>query len=215
MPDEQPCVIAWEHPDPVGADRGLLCAGHYHWVLRMLAELSNLWRYREDVLLPGSSSGIRSGTMDGSPAPGRIAVMALTDRRGIRDWHDDPDAIPDVPGELHSWVRMMGEELGRDTGTDGTLPSSVRFLRAWRLWIARQFWVDDYASDVDKLHAAVARAFGVPRWPQPLGLCPQCGKPLFPTVGLEAVTCRSCRASWTGPRLVHLKLIHEQEQVSR
>lgn len=209
------CVMP--HKDHSDRFMGLLCSRHYHWIDRTLVQIEELFALRGDVLLPGSGGDERSATRVGSPAPGRIDVMALTDPRGIRDWIGDPDAIPDIPGALDLWVRVMSEEhstLNLDTYT-ATVSGAVRVLRRERRWIARQAWVDDYVNELHDLHRAVARGVGAPMWPEPIGKCPNCQTPMFTTIGADEATCRRCKTTWTGVHLARLRLIHEQEEARK
>lgn len=211
---EYPCLMP--HPEPVEAFVGYLCRRHYGWIDRTLAEIIELFAVLPEVLIPGPGGDGRSATRVGSPAPGRVEVMALTDPRGIHEWIDDPDAIPDVPGALGLWVRIMGEEREEwaEKGLarwDGTLVSSVRILRAERIWVAQQAWVDDYLGELEELHRHVARGAGTTLWPEPVGKCPNDGAPLFNTIGVDEITCRRCRFTWSGVALARLRLIFEQE----
>jgi NADH pyrophosphatase NudC (nudix superfamily) len=88
---------------------------------------------------------------------------------------------------------------------------SVRLLRRERRWIARQPWLDDYVAELAGLHRAVASAVGASMWPRPIGCCPNCGAPMYPTIGVDVASCRRCKSSWSGVALARLRLIHEQE----
>jgi len=203
------CVFP--HAQPAAADEGHVCRRHLQWINDMLTQIAELYTLRGDVVLPGPGGG-RHATPDGSPAPGRIEVMALSDPRN-RDWHDDDDAVPDVPGTLYGYIRLIAEERNDQRLCDvpGDVPSLAGVLRRERHWIARQSWVDDYAADLHALHQVVARAVGVTMWPESIGPCPACQAKLFVTIGVDVVTCRHCRAEWTGVHLARLNLIHEKE----
>lgn len=215
LPLPSDCVMS--HADPhIEGYVGYLCRRHYGWVDRTLAEILELFALLPDVIVPGPGGDTRSGTRVGSPAPGRVEVMALTDPRGIHEWIDDPDAIPDLPGALALWLRVMAEDRpewskhGLDNW-DGTLASTVRILRKERNWLAQQPWVDDYANELSDLHRAVARGVGDTMWPRPVGKCPNCTRPMFITVGVDEISCKGCHSVWTGTALARLRLIHEQE----
>lgn len=205
---EVDCVI--EHLDHHERFVGMVCKRHYHWIDRTLVEILELFALLDDVVVPGPSSEERHGSSIHSPAPGRLDVMALTDRRGIF-YVDDPEAIPDVPGGLATWVRIVIEERELTDVPDGTITSSVRLLRRERHWIAAQAWVDEYASDLAFFHRKVAHGAGDSMWPKSIGPCPNCRKPLFNTVGVDRVDCGRCKSSWEGIALTRLRLILEQE----
>lgn len=231
-PETPRCLLS--HAEPVEARHGLLCARHYHWIGDTLTQLEELWALRGHVVVHIASTRYDTspkGTPDGSPAPGRIGVMAVSDSRmqanpavGMtyeRNWNgrvletNGPDMI-DVPGVLFSWVRMVVEEQAREVEEAGSsLTASVRFLRRERIWIARQLWVDDYASEIHDAHRALASATGAGMWPQSIGKCPNCQARLYPTVGIDEVSCRRCKTVWTGVNLARLLLIHEQEKARK
>jgi len=210
---ETDCIL--EHPEHTQRYVGLLCRRHYHWIEQTLTQITELFSLRGFVLLLGASGSERSATRDGSPSPGRIEVMALTDRRannavyGAGGWRDDPEAIPDVPGALFSWVRLSAEEIPLDDELPSTFTATVGFLHHWRHWIAQQLWIDDYTSDLAALHLALARGIGDSMWPQSLGPCPNCGMKLYNTIGVDVVACRKCKSSWEGVHLARLRYILE------
>lgn len=203
------CVI--EHLDHHERLVGLVCKRHYHWIDRTLGEILELFALLDDVVVPGPSSEERHSSSVHSSAPGRLDVMALTDKRGIF-YVDDPDAIPDIPGGVSSWARIVIEERDlKDVVLDGTLTGAVKLLRRERHWIAAQAWIDDYATDLAFFHRKVAHGAGDSMWPKSIGPCPNCKRPLFNTVGVDRVDCRRCKSSWEGIALARLRLILEQE----
>lgn len=213
------CILG--HADHAERFAGYACKRHYHWINDTLYQIGELFALLDDVRLPGPASDIRSGTMDGSPAPGRVEVMALTDPRAKTPIDlDGEDDVPDLPGSLSSWAVMVIHEQTEDdldarerrvAMIDGTVVRSVSFLRRERMWIAAQPWLDDYVSELAALHRAVALAVGDSMWPRPIGKCPNDQAPLYNTVGLDQVTCRRCKATWSGVHLARLRLIHERE----
>lgn len=208
LPLTSDCVLP--HPDHKERFQGLLCARHFHWMTDTLKQIEELFALLPEVLLPSLAqlSGERHGSMDGSPAPGRIDVMALTDRRAVPRGDDD---MPDVPGSLLEHAARVVEERGLTDVLDGTVTGSIRLLQRERRWLAHQAWVDDYTGEIARLHRAVARGVGDSMWPRSIGRCPNCTAPLYITVGVDEVTCRKCRSAWTGAALTRLRLIHEQE----
>lgn len=212
---EGDCVMP--HNDHRPAKHGRICGRHFHHINDTLTQIEELYALRDDVLLPGPGGGERHGTRIGSPAPGRIEVMALDDKRN-RDWHDDAEAVPDVPGTLYGWIRLMAEErddpkLGR---VNGNLSTLIGVLKREKNWLAAFAGVDDYIADLDALHRHVATAIGDTRWPSPIGRCPNDQSKLFYDArGVDVVTCRRCKASWAGVHLDRLRLIFEREQAEK
>ena len=205
------CILG--HAEHAERFTGYLCKRHYHWIDRTLCQIEELFALAGDVLLPGPTGDSRHGTRFGSPAPGRVEVMALTDRRargiGINTQDDD---IPDLPGALASWARMVVEERETTDQLTGDVAQSVQVLRRERMWIAQQEWIDLYAEELGDLHRAVARAVGDTMWPRPIGKCPNCGTPMYPMIGVDAARCRRCKTTWTGVHLARLRLIFEQQE---
>lgn len=206
---EGDCVLA--HADPhVEAKQGRLCSRHFGWILDTLREIEQLWALRGHVLLPGPAGDTRHGTRDGSPAPGNVTVMALSDRRNPAPLQ--PGDVPDVPGTLLSWYRLVAEELPiRDMPERITVVGLLHALHRERRWIARQPWVDDYANELHDLHRALAGATGAGLWAEACGTCPNCQSRLYPTIGIDEITCRRCKTSWAGVHLARLRLVFEKE----
>lgn len=213
------CILG--HAEPVEAFVGSACRRHYGWILDTLREIETLAPLLPEVILPGTGVGIRGGTMVDSPAPGRIDVMAITDRRnrplGL-PMTPDRNLVPstgtlesngedeiDIIAEVLGWCQIVIDELPTARGY------GLVMLRNERKWIAQQPWLDDYVESLAKVHRALARAVGDSLWPRPVGKCPNCQAPLFNTIGLDEIHCRRCRSTWAGVHLARLRLIHEQE----
>lgn len=207
VPLDEQCILG--HADPVKSEFGYACRRHYHWIDRTLQQIEELFALLDDVILPGPGGDGRSGTRVGSPAPGRVEVMAITDKRARAAI--EPGDIPDLPGTLASWARLVVEERQTSDELTGHVAQSLRVLRRERMWIAGQDWLDDYAGEMAELHRAAARAVGDTMWPRPIGHCPNCGAPMYPTIGVDEAHCRRCKSTWTGIALARLRLIHEQE----
>ena len=95
------------------------------------------------------------------------------------------------------------------------VPALCAVLHRERHWTAGQEWVTDYAEELADLHRAIAREVGDTMWPKSMGPCPSCQTPLHTTVGVDIVTCRRCKSSWSGMHLVRLRLVLEQDQERR
>jgi hypothetical protein len=105
------CVLA--HDGHADRKHGLLCARHWNWLASTLDQIEELFGLLGQVIIPGPGGDGPTGKTIDSPAPGRVAVMALTDRRN-RLQLDDEDAVPNVPGVLESWLRLVDEESGHN-----------------------------------------------------------------------------------------------------
>lgn len=236
VPIEEACVLG--HPEPTERFVGFACRRHYHWIDRTLAQIEELFALLDDVVTHVSGPHFgdsRYGTREGSPAPGRIDIMAITDPRiagrsfpmsydcnsdGKGGLEPNGDDVPDVPGSLVQWCRAVIEEQNDDdwkrrdkrlATLDGTVTGSIRTLRAERMWIAQQAWLDLFCEEIEELHRAVAQGAGETMWPRSIGKCPNCQAPLYVTVGIDEVSCRKCKSAWSGEHLARLRLIHEQE----
>jgi hypothetical protein len=208
------CVLG--HVEPVEAFIGYACRRHFHWINDTLREIETLSALLDDVLIPGPGGDTRSGTRVGSPAPGSVAVMALTDSRAKTPIDlDSDDDVPDMPGTLGSWARMVVEERDTTDQLTGDVTQSVRVLRRERAWIAQQPWIDDYVFELAVVHRALARAVGDSMWPRPIGKCPNDQASLYNTIGLDEVHCRRCGATWAGVHLARLRLIFEQQEAAK
>lgn len=108
---ETDCILG--HDDHVDRYVGFLCRRHYHWTDRTLVQIEELFALIDNVRQPKVGEAGRTATRVGSPAPGRVEVMALTDHRGVHEWIDDNDAIPDLLGALETWVLIVEEETGK------------------------------------------------------------------------------------------------------
>lgn len=234
-PLDTDCVLP--HPEAPHTERGphhgQLCPRHYGWLLDTLRQIGELWSLRAVVLLPGATSDGtgRSATRFGSPAPGNIAVMSLADRRGVQPDPDDPAedrTSYDVPGTLQGWARRVLRETGQANrwASERTAPGgsrqlrvdveeSLRVLLRERRYIARAPWLTAFVYTVTELHHALAEATRAGMWARSIGSCPNCGRKLYPTIGVDVVVCRKCGSEWRGPDLVRLRLIHEQEKENR
>jgi hypothetical protein len=225
VPLDQACVMP--HPVRVKRYSGMLCGRHYHWLNNTIDEMVELFALLPDVLLPGACAGGERVSGSGSfpPAPGSLDVLAITERRdntrGARDpgdqlWWEELDDVPRVIPELETWARMMFEErdmIGdKEPKLDGTFVTVTRVLRGFRVWIAQQLWVDEYADMLASLHRAIARAVGDSMWPKPIGKCPNCQTPLYITIGVDEVSCRKCKSAWSGVHYLRLRRILDQDK---
>lgn len=100
-------------------------------------------------------------------------------------------------------------------GSRWTLPddvaSLVRILKREAKWIAAQEWVPDYCDELVTVHRVLAGAVGESMWARPLGLCPNCSRPIYVEAGVDAITCRRCKSSWEGVHYLRLRLMLEKQ----
>lgn len=123
------CVMG----DPYPRHVGLICRRHYHHIGARLDQIIELYATLPDVLVPAYSLG-PSTTAQYAPGsePGRLDVMAITDRRAHHAYQmctcgrcgaaDDPP-IFDLLSVLGSWVRIVIEERGEDVMPAAVLPA--------------------------------------------------------------------------------------------
>jgi hypothetical protein len=200
-------ACAMPHDQPAEARHGLLCGRHWHGLLDMLRELGTLWALLPDTIEPavGADGSGRHGTSAGSPAPGRLEPMMVTDRRATA-----ADEWPDVPGVIASWVAMIHEERGWDQPIPRDVTSLLRVLHRERHWITRQYWIDSLCVELADAHKALARACGTTRYAAPVATCPSCGGKVYPNpTGADDATCRRCGASWSGVHFARLLVISD------
>ena len=206
--DADACILG--HAEATPRFIGFACSRHYRWIDATLVQIEELFALRGLLVIPGSGSGGIMPLGFESAPPGRLDIMAITDRRAHGLTGADGE-IPDLPGALTQWARMVVEEMALDDELSGIVAQSVRVLRRERKWIVQQPWVDLFAEEMGDLHRALARATGAGMWPQPIGHCPNCGAAMYPTIGVDEARCRRCRTTWRGRDLARLRLIHEQE----
>jgi hypothetical protein len=190
-----------------------------HGVSSGLSALSSGSRVDSGAQRRGLNAGSKRAH---SPAPGRLAAMAVTDRRDptsprrvLEAWLVE---VHKHRGGLTRWVAGRGglPEREHDALRHGRLPLTTitKTLHAERRWLAGQEWIAAYVAALEDVHHQLATAVGVTMWPEPIGTCPNCQAKLYPkpTGGVDEVTCRKCKTTWRGVHLARLRLIHEQEQ---
>ena len=210
VPPEEACVLP--HGDePRRRHVGLLCGRHYGELDGRLREIETLFALRDELLLPGPGGERVSGGGFGSPAPGRLSLMQVTDSRaGIEGDH------PDVARVLAFWAWEVASRRRIAETVTGDVSQSVRLLRRERKWIAAQLWVPRYAEALRTAHRALATASGASMWPEPVGKCSNCQSNLYnPMNGADEIVCRKCKSSWSGVHYLRLRLIFEQEKEQR
>lgn len=204
------CVFP--HADHTPRYVGLICKRHYHWIDGTLEQILALYTLAS-VMPRGGESDHRGNGEVFAPAPGRLDVMALTDRRAKTPIDLEDGDIPDLPGTLATWAHETWLDRGDKAHAEPVwnVTTSITFLRRERHWIAQQPFLDDYTAELAYLHRWCATAAGDSMWPKPIGHCPTDRTPLFNTIGVDEVTCSKCKQTWSGVHLIRLRLMLEQE----
>jgi hypothetical protein len=190
-----------------------VCRRHADSLADTLRDLAETYALLGLFLAPGSvpdEGNVRGRRID-APAPVRLEVVALTDRRTIA--LDDADPPP-VLAIVESWARLVREERALASPlVRATLIGEVGFLLAHHGWVCAQPWVDDYAAELRRARSAVHDAIG-DHAPRPVGHCQvvdeqgECGGPLYQDRwGAMAVSCRRCGAVWQEDDLRRLGLV--------
>ena len=204
------------HRDPKTPITGLMvCPGHRRWLADTLDDIIETTCLLPAFLEPGSSIDdgrqVKSKRVD-PPAPVRLDVVGLADRRTIHRY--DGDIYP-VLAVVEAWARLVREE--RDItrpSTPATILSETSLMIANLDWVAAQPWVDDLASELRATRNALHAAIG-DHAPRPVGKCPvvhpdtgTCGGRLYQDrYGRLAVSCSKCGEEWGELELRRLGLV--------
>lgn len=212
------CVL--KHKEPRFAAPGLLiCAGHRRWLHEALEEILIAAALLPIFLEPGTAEDdghqVKGKRVD-PPAPIRLDVVALTDRRGAYIEADHAVGITPALVLLEAWARVVREERQLAfPETKATIFTEVRLLQAHTDWIASQPWIYDYVKELKDCHKALQSAIGY-HDAKPVGRCPivhqittiddngvettepqLCDGPLYQDIhGRLSVQCSSCGEQW-------------------
>lgn len=207
----QRAVCVLQHVTPKTATDGLLCAGHASWLADTVADIPVAYALLALVEEPGSGEpGVKVKRMD-PPAPVRLDVVAMRDRRTVHLEPGDPYPVLYV---VESWARLVREERHLAVPTvPATMTSEANLLIVSLDWILAQPWVDDFAAEVRRAARCLHDALGE-HAPRPVGRCPvvwddgECGGPLYQDrYGFWRVTCGWCGAVWDEDELRRLGLV--------
>lgn len=158
---------------------------------RMRRHLDDIGKARR-MLDPRPASKTGGGKAPGKPGsrpPVDLTVVAMTDRRTLREYDDDgehgPDDVVAVDRELAGLARMCIQERHLSTPVADAF-DAIRVVHLSLDWLTRHPAVDEHAAILADCAAAL-RAH-LRDWPErPLGRCPQpdpaglsdrCGGPL-------------------------------------
>ena len=197
------------------ADNGLLCRSHDAWLRHVVADIFDAYALLPHFFEPGTAvdDGRQvKGTRIDPPAPIRLDVVALLDRRTKRLHPGDP--VP-VLGIVETWAELVCEERGIQRKPGPVYLSGVLgVLERHHDWIVQQAWVDEYARELRECRAALNSAIG-DHAPRSVGRCPvlssddtECNGPLHQDrYGRLSVTCARCGAIWGEDDLRRLGLV--------
>lgn len=195
---------------------GLLCARHAHTLRTWIVDVVEAYALLDDVLEIGSveTGSVKRPRSDEAPAPLRLEVVALRDRRNLAAVRGGD--VPSVLGTLGSWASLVREERALATPTTAaTVAGEAEVLQVHLEWICTQPWVDELHREVKGLRAPLLAAIGEPL-PKPIGNCPvilvevidtpdegpvehrhRCDGPLYPDRwGAMRVHCAKCGEEW-------------------
>ena len=210
------CVLP--HREPKGAVHGsLVCPGHARWLHSTLVDIVDSYALLPHFYEPGTAvddgQQVRGKRID-PPAPVRLDVVALLDRRTVARY---PGDIIPVLAVLESWARMVREERQiQAPKARATVTSEAALLAKHLPWILEQPWVDELAKEIRDVKSALHSAIG-DHAPRPVGTCPvvhpdagECGGKLFQDrYGGMSVTCRRCGETWGETELRRLGLMQQ------
>lgn len=210
---ETNCVLTHREPK-TAADGTLLCPGHHRWMHASLVDIVDTYALLPDFYEPGTAvddgQQVRGKRID-PPAPVRLDVVALLDRRTVARY---PGDIVPVLAVLESWARMVREERSLERPkTRATVSTEASLLVAHLPWIAEQPWVDELAKEIRDVKSALHSAIG-DHAPRPVGTCPvvteagECGGKLYQDrYGGMSVSCAKCGEQWGETELRRLGLV--------
>lgn len=207
------CVVCSTEKHPREAEHGLLCHGDSNRILRHLRELEE---YLPTLSLEKSPAGSEpvTGPGFGSRSPANDAVLVHTDPRS--DYSDRDGVMTGELGALgvvSSWAQVVIEERCIKSSPSAFLDISL--LRRNHDWIAHQSWVDEYASELRQVHAAV-RVLAHDPVPRSVGSCISidrrgydCGGQVFEMDDASGVKCSKCSRRYDGTALIRFRLAQD------
>jgi hypothetical protein len=208
------CLLPHREPKQA-AEGALVCQGHQHWLADSLDDIVCTYALLGDFFEPGTAVDdghqVKGKRVD-PPAPVRLDVVALLDRRTIARY---PGDIVPVLAILEAWARLVREERNlQPCRRRTTVTSEAGTLLAHIDWITAQPWVNELAQEIREVKSALHSAIG-DHAPRPVGTCPvvdpeigECGGKLFQDrYGRMSVSCRRCGSIWNEDDLRRLGLM--------
>jgi hypothetical protein len=211
---EKTCILP--HREPKTPAQGLnICPGHRRWLSETLADIVETTALLPLFVEPGSSVDdgrqVKSKRID-PPAPIRLDIVSLSDRRTIHRY--DGDTYP-VLAVLESWARMIREERELTAPTvAANIVSEATLIIGHLDWVGAQPWVDDLATELRYVKTSLHSAIG-DHAPRSVGPCPivdpehgPCTGRLYQDrYGRLSVTCNRCGEVWGETELRRLGLV--------
>ena len=201
---ERDCVICQRRP----YDRAMVCNGDRQWLDGTLTEIVHLYATLPEQMIPGQTQGQRVSGSREAPLPLRVDPLDLTMPARVTAVHDvygDQAGLPSVAGVLDSWARDWVDV--RDMGETLPTPTVVELAR----WLGnRHPWacddhpaVDDYATEIRRLHTTLRAVAGIRSDRIYVGPCPvtddkgTCGATLTADPYLDIIRCPRCDTMWS------------------
>lgn len=206
------------HREPKSAVEGtFVCLGHHRWLRDSIDDVVVTYSLIGHFLEPGTAVDdghqVKGKRVD-PPAPVRLDVVALLDRRTVARY---PGDIVPVLAILEAWARLVREERSLEAcQRRATVTSEAGLLLGHLDWIVAQAWVDELAREIREVKSALHSAIG-DHAPRPVGSCPvvhpetgECGGKLYQDrYGGMSVSCRRCGEVWGETELRRLGLMTE------
>lgn len=215
-----------EDPVPKPAVDGLLCGNCRRKLDDWLRDIPV-----DYALLELLKTGVGSQRMDGTsrtkqpeaPAPTRLDVVALSDRRsgysGVREpgdelWYELPD-IPKTLRTLHTWAEQLRCDLDpsrdyTDLEDKHTVHGEANYLLHAIDRLTEALWVDECMKELHQLWSALTRVHGLVSG-ESLGDCftVGCDGKVYRDRFTGFPECRICHRRYEGMDAVKLRLTEE------
>lgn len=186
---------------------------------------------------PGNNGPGRRSPGFASRSPGSDHVISMRDARTVQVDDTDPCSAAAI---LRAWVLWVWDERYDDQALNHPnyrqrrteLPATVNTAAAWLDrnldWLTRRDTITDFHAELKELRRKLRAANG-DRGQPPVGHCfeqltdGECGAPIYmprgekprapdePITDLPELVCPACRSSYTGVRLIRLRLAEEKQ----
>lgn len=164
-----------EPPKPRPATRGRLCGGCYRRLSDWLTEIPGDFYMLRGIRQPGSvirQDGSSRTKQPEAPAPARLDVIALTERRGQSGIRDDGDQlwweIADIPktiAVMHSHAEALRCELDPEREFQQlrrhTVQGECDYLHRHLEKLIDMTWIDEVMHDLQSIYAHLTRVHGL------------------------------------------------------
>lgn len=165
-----------ELPKPRQATRGRLCGGCYRRLSDWLIEIPGDYFTLKTITMPGGATrqdGSSRTKQPEAPAPARLDVIALTDRRGTSALRDEGDELwyelRDIPKArliLFNWAEQLRCDLDPDRvfasmSWRNRVGTECRYLRANLEKLIDAVWIDDAMRDINQIYVYLTRVHGL------------------------------------------------------